>query len=233
MSEAGSTGAGAMRGSNELSADPSPAAIRRRLMAAQMAAAEAAMLRGASPEEVDQAALAAGWPMGPCEADDLIGLHHGFEARRERADPIHPVADRMVREGRVGKIGGVGWHRYPGGGGAVTDPLIEDLIAEEARFAGLAPKATTDQAIARRLSLALLVAAGEIWSEGATWETIDAAAEPPFPAPLPSIRAAALGAGAGAALADLRTFEGEDDGTPATTLWRAPIIARLAAGKLG
>lgn len=219
------------RVTGEVPADLSPATIRRRLMAAEMAAAEAAMLRGASPEEVDQAALAAGWPMGPCEADDLIGLHHGFEARRDGDGPIHPVADRMVREGRVGKIGGVGWHRYPGGGGAVTDPLIEDLIAEEARFADLAPRPMTDQAIARRLSLALLIAAGEMRGYGATWEAVDAAAAPPFPAPKPSIRAAALDDGA--ALADLRAFAEEDEGTPAATLWRSPIIARLGSGEFG
>jgi len=47
----------------------------------------------------------------------------------------------MVQEGRLGKKVGVGWYRYPGGGGAVIDPLIEDLIHEEARFAGIVTRA--------------------------------------------------------------------------------------------
>lgn len=46
-----------------------------------------------------------------------------------------PILGRMVAEGRIGKVGGVGYYRYPGGGGAVVDPLIEDLILEEAYYA--------------------------------------------------------------------------------------------------
>ncbi|MEM8753078.1 MAG: 3-hydroxyacyl-CoA dehydrogenase family protein [Pseudomonadota bacterium] len=196
------------------------ATIRARLLAAQTAAAEAILLRGASPAEVDEAAIVAGWPIGPCAAEDLIGLHHAYEARRAAAAPTFPVADRMVREGRVGKIGGVGWYRYPGGGGAVEDPLIEDLIAEEARFAGIEARPAAPAEIARRLALALWCEAAALVAEGAGGGEIDAAAAPPFPAPTPSIAAAALADGAEAARADIVRLAADDAGLPSEPLWR-------------
>ncbi|MFK5997198.1 MAG: 3-hydroxyacyl-CoA dehydrogenase family protein [Rhodobacterales bacterium] len=56
-------------------------------------------------------------------------------ATRDPARRYIPIADRMVEEGRLGKKSGVGWYRYPGGGGAVIDPLLEDMIIEESYFA--------------------------------------------------------------------------------------------------
>jgi len=86
-----------------------------------------------NPWELDAALTAWGYGLGPCEAQDLIGLD---DVLRARSEPATPVLPRMVSEGRLGKKTGWGFYRYPGGGGAVIDPLIEDLIHEEARFAG-------------------------------------------------------------------------------------------------
>lgn len=172
------------------------ARLRAAALSAQMGAVEGLLLTGATPWEIDEAAIAAGWPIGPCEAEDLVGLHIAYEARQAAGGPAYPVADRMVREGRVGKIGGVGWYRYPGGGGAVIDPLIEDLIREEARFATVeeAPPLAPAE-IARRLALAVLVGVvgalpggfGQDRDPGAeppqSWRKARAALAPPFPAP--------------------------------------------------
>lgn len=95
-------------------------------------AAESLALSGAIPHEVDEALVAQGWQIGPFEAQDLTGIDQVIAANPR---PL-PVATRMRAEGRIGKAGGVGWYRYPGGGGAVADPLIEDLLREEAHFLG-------------------------------------------------------------------------------------------------
>ncbi|MEM8837254.1 MAG: 3-hydroxyacyl-CoA dehydrogenase family protein [Pseudomonadota bacterium] len=104
--------------------------------------AERLLLRGALPYEIDEALVASGFSIGPFEAQDLSGLDGPYYARRSERERLPEVrhfkalvSDRMVEEGRLGKKVGVGWYRYPGGGGAVIDPLIEDLIAEEAHFA--------------------------------------------------------------------------------------------------
>ena len=100
------------------------------LLAQVRALSEALLLDGATPWEIDEAMLGLGHGIGLLAAEDRRGL---------TIEPARPalIRDRMVREGRLGRAVGVGWYRYPGGGGAVVDPLLEDLIAEEAHFAGL------------------------------------------------------------------------------------------------
>lgn len=97
-------------------------------------AAENLLLHHTNPWELDEALTVWGYGMGPCEAQDLMGLDRVL-ARHPQRDAS--ILSRMVAEGRMGKIGGVGFYRYPGGGGAVIDPLIEDLIREEAWFASV------------------------------------------------------------------------------------------------
>jgi len=65
------------------------------------------------------------------------------------------ISDRLVQEGRLGKKVGVGWYRYPGGGGAVIDPLLEDLIVEEAYFAKVVRRTFTEQEIVSLVVAAL------------------------------------------------------------------------------
>jgi 3-hydroxyacyl-CoA dehydrogenase len=101
-----------------------------------------------NPWELDEALTECGFAMGPCEAQDLLGLEKVLARHPERPGP---VLRRMVAEGRLGKGGGVGFYRYPGGGGAVIDPLIEDLILEEAWFARLTREELPETELAARM----------------------------------------------------------------------------------
>ncbi|MBY5934592.1 hypothetical protein KUV51_16405 [Tateyamaria omphalii] len=96
-------------------------------------ACEVLLYRHTTPWDLDEALVDWGYGLGPCEVQDLVGLDKVLAARKG-AD-VTPVLPRMVAEGRLGKRFGWGFYRYPGGGGAVIDPLIEDLICEEAWFA--------------------------------------------------------------------------------------------------
>ncbi|TDE35960.1 3-hydroxyacyl-CoA dehydrogenase family protein [Antarcticimicrobium sediminis] len=135
--------------------------IGTRLMQRLYEMADMMLMDGAIPHELDEAMVAFGWDMGLYEAQDLVGLAQAYGARKAQAstrDPRRryiPIQDRMVEEGRLGKLAGVGWYRYPGGGGAVIDPLVEDLVREEAWFAGIAPRLFTAQEMQERLALAL------------------------------------------------------------------------------
>ncbi|MEZ5752016.1 MAG: 3-hydroxyacyl-CoA dehydrogenase family protein [Paracoccaceae bacterium] len=117
-----------------------PRPIAAALIATIEDCAEDLIFDGSTPWDVDTALESVGFGLGPCAAQDLRGLdrayarHRAEDARGHRALPL-PVLDRMVPEGRLGRKGGVGWYRYPGGGGRVIDPLVEDLAREEAHFA--------------------------------------------------------------------------------------------------
>ena len=109
---------------------------------------------------------------GPYEAQDLSGLDIAFANRKRLAPMRDPnrryilISDRMVEEGRLGRKTGVGWYRYPGGSGPVIDPLIEDLIREEAYFAKVERGEYDAPEIKRRLLLAMINEAAEILHEG-------------------------------------------------------------------
>lgn len=108
-----------------------------------LGALDRVLLAGALHTEIDAACEQAGADLGLCAAQDLIGLDRAYTRRRAARAPRLLAQDRMIEEGRLGKQASVGWYRYPGGGGAVEDPLIEDLIAEEAHFAAI-PHLPTD-----------------------------------------------------------------------------------------
>ncbi|MEJ6393595.1 FAD-dependent oxidoreductase [Gymnodinialimonas sp. 2305UL16-5] len=130
------------------------------------------LMDGATPWEIDEVMEAFGYAMGPYQVQDLSGLDIGYANRRRQDDTCDPnrryvpIADRMVQEGRLGRKSGVGWYRYPGGGGKVVDPLIEDLIAEEAHFAKVTRRDIPAAEVEERLLLAMINEAADILDEG-------------------------------------------------------------------
>jgi 3-hydroxybutyryl-CoA dehydrogenase len=108
----------------------------------------------ASVMAIDEAMRARGYPMGPLELMDLIGidvnlavaraLWQGFgEAERFRPSPIQ---ERLVDEGRLGRKSGAGFYRYADGrrGDPVDAAATTSLAAE---------------AIVRRIELAIVAEA--------------------------------------------------------------------------
>lgn len=146
--------------------------IGNRILARYREAADTVLMDGSTPWDIDEAMVAFGYPMGPYEAQDLSGLDIAYANRKRQAptrDPNRryiPIADRMVQEGRLGRKTSVGWYRYPGGGGAVVDPLIEDLVREEAHFAKVTRREYTHEEIRTRLVCAMINEASDILAEG-------------------------------------------------------------------
>ncbi|MEP3629558.1 MAG: 3-hydroxyacyl-CoA dehydrogenase family protein, partial [Hyphomicrobiales bacterium] len=123
-----------MLGKQVILTKPDGPFVASRLSATLYETLDSLLLEGALPYEIDEALTKFGFQIGPYEAQDLTGLDGPFYERKQ-ANKTLLISDRMAQEGRLGKKVGVGWYRYPGGGGAVIDPLLEDLIVEEAHFA--------------------------------------------------------------------------------------------------
>jgi 3-hydroxyacyl-CoA dehydrogenase len=146
--------------------------IGNRILARYREAADTILMDGSTPWDVDEAMVNFGYAMGPYEAQDLSGLDIAYANRRRKdatRDPNRryvPISDRMVDEGRLGKKVGVGWYRYPGGKGRVDDPLIEDLIREEAHFAKVTRTEISEAEIQEQLLLAMINEAADILGEG-------------------------------------------------------------------
>jgi len=110
-----------------------------------------------------------GYPMGPFELMDLIGIDVNLEVARsfyrQRPEPRwrpHPIQERLVAEERLGRKSGRGFYEYGDraerGGGelpppAVADQVLERIVAQlvnEASFAaeeGVAAPADIDTAM--------------------------------------------------------------------------------------
>jgi len=73
----------------------------------------------------------------------------------------------------LGKKTGVGWYRYPGGGGRVDDPLVEDLIREESHFAKVTRREIGKDEITKTLLLAMINEAANILYEGIAHSAAD------------------------------------------------------------
>ncbi|MDU8943139.1 FAD-dependent oxidoreductase [Ovoidimarina sediminis] len=146
--------------------------IGNRILARYREAADTLLMDGTNPWELDEAMVEFGYAMGPYEAQDMSGLDIAHANRRRQdatRDPARryiPIGDRMVAEGRLGRKTGVGWYRYPGGGGKVVDPLVEDLVREEAHFAKVARVEYGADEIRRRLLLAMINEAADILEDG-------------------------------------------------------------------
>ena len=208
--------------------------IGNRILARYREAADTILMDGATPWEIDEAMRDYGYAMGLYETQDLSGLDIAYAARKRQAatrDPRRryiPIADRMVEEGRLGRKTAVGWYRYPGGQ-QIIDPLIEDLVREEAHFAGVVRREFSADEIRRRLLLAMFNEAAGILEEGVALSAADIDLVTVhgygFPRWRGGLMHAADAVGAAEILAGLRALEAEDP-----LVWRpSAVIVDCAA----
>lgn len=118
------------------------------LSAAILQCLDDALLQGATVLEIDDALIAAGADIGFFEAMDIAGL---APIVSEAGDQQLTVTRQMLREGRLGRVTGVGWYRYPGRKGPIEDPITEDLARTEAWLAGRVQDPGTPQDVVRAL----------------------------------------------------------------------------------
>ncbi len=134
---------------------------------------------GALPEQVDEAMVAFGYPMGPFAVGDLAGLDIGYAGRkrREAADPAMrrlPIADALVEAGRLGMKTGAGWYRYePGSRTPHPDPEVAGLIRRMAGEAGVEQRVFGDDEIVERLLFSSVNEACRIIDEGVARRAVE------------------------------------------------------------
>src|SRR5690606_30414806 len=122
--------------------------IGNRMLAARSAEGEALLLEGALPAQIDKVFTDFGWPMGPFAMSDLAGLDIGMRNRKSLGVTA-PIADAVCEAGRYGQKTGKGWYRYDGRK-AEIDPEITALIEAEAKKAGVARRAISDEEVTER-----------------------------------------------------------------------------------
>jgi 3-hydroxyacyl-CoA dehydrogenase len=135
---------------------------------------------GALPQQVDKVLTDFGFPMGHFAVSDLAGVDIGWRVRKANAHLRKPelrdcnLVDQICELGRFGQKTGAGWYRYETGSRVpLPDPLVEKLIVEHSRAAGIQRRAITDEEILGRLLYAMINEGARILAEGVALRAVD------------------------------------------------------------
>ncbi|MEI2627444.1 3-hydroxyacyl-CoA dehydrogenase NAD-binding domain-containing protein [Erwinia aphidicola] len=147
--------------------------IGNRIMSVTRRAAEAMLVEGASPYEIDSALRGFGFAMGPFETSDLAGGDIGWATRRRRAatrdarERYVSIADRLCEQGWLGQKTGRGWYRYAAGEkNGLPDPEVLAVVEAERCQANIVPRSFSPPEIVRRYLLAMINEGAKVVEEG-------------------------------------------------------------------
>ncbi len=134
---------------------------------------------GASPEAVDAALVEYGMAMGPLATGDLAGLDVGWRIRKEYRHLETPgmrqpmIEDRLCELGRYGQKTGAGWYRYDENRKRSHDPVVDGIIEECRRAAGVPQRSIDAREIVDRCIYALVNEGARILEEGYALRAVD------------------------------------------------------------
>jgi 3-hydroxyacyl-CoA dehydrogenase len=147
--------------------------VGNRMLHAYQRQANALLLEGATPEQVDAALEGFGFAMGPFAVGDLAGLDVGWRVRQQRIArgqprlPEYEVADRLCALERFGQKSGRGWYRYGADGRSrEPDPETLALIEQVAAERGIARRPVAAPEILERCLYPLINEGARLLEEG-------------------------------------------------------------------
>lgn len=154
--------------------------IGNRILNAYRKAADAMVLDGADPYQVDRAVRAFGFPMGPYQVSDLAGLDIGYFNRQRQAatrpagERVPVFADRLYELGRLGRKTGRGYYIYdaetPNGR---PDPEMGALLDQVRADLGLTPRSFTEAEIIDRYMAMMVNESAKVVQEGIAQRPLD------------------------------------------------------------
>jgi len=153
--------------------------VGNRMLAPYGREAQFLVEEGALPQDVDGALYAFGLAMGPLAMGDLAGLDVGWRIRKEYKHLETPgirqplLADRLCEMGRYGQKTGAGWYSYDENRNRIPDPVVEKLIEEAAKEAGIERRKITPEEIIERTQYALINEGARILEEGIALRAVD------------------------------------------------------------
>jgi 3-hydroxyacyl-CoA dehydrogenase len=101
--------------------------IGNRMLAKRQQAANALLMEGAMPWEVDKVLTDFGFPMGPFQMSDLAGLDIGWSRETSRGETLR---DRLCEMDRRGQKTGAGFYDYDSERNHTPSPVVERLIRD-------------------------------------------------------------------------------------------------------
>jgi 3-hydroxyacyl-CoA dehydrogenase len=124
-----------------------PGFVGNRMLAQRTREANALMLEGAMPWDVDRVLYDFGFPMGPFAMGDLAGLDIGWVKENSKSSTIREVLCEMDRRGQKT---GAGYYDYDENRNAKPSPVTEKIIADFRAKQGINPRTISDDEILER-----------------------------------------------------------------------------------
>jgi 3-hydroxyacyl-CoA dehydrogenase len=137
--------------------------IGNRMLARRQEAANALLMEGAMPWEVDRALTDFGFPMGPFQMADLAGLDIGWDAATSRGETLR---DRLCEMGRRGQKTGAGFYDYGPDRSRSPSPVVEALVRAYVNEKGGTVRAHSQDEIRERLLQPMVEEGKAILAEG-------------------------------------------------------------------
>ncbi|WP_199555399.1 3-hydroxyacyl-CoA dehydrogenase [Sandaracinobacteroides hominis] len=137
--------------------------IGNRMLSRRQQAANALLLEGAMPWEVDRALTDFGFPMGPFQMSDLAGLDIGWSKETSKGETLR---DRLCEMDRRGQKTSAGFYDYGPDRSRTPSPIVEKMIRDYVAEKGGTPREHTQDEILQRLLEPMVEEGKKILAEG-------------------------------------------------------------------
>jgi 3-hydroxyacyl-CoA dehydrogenase len=124
-----------------------PGFVGNRMLAQRSREAQAMVLEGAMPWDIDRVLYDFGFPMGPFAMGDLAGLDIGWVKENSRGETLRDVLCEMDRRGQKT---GAGYYDYDENRNAKPSPVTEKIIHDFIKKSGKNPRKIDDEEILER-----------------------------------------------------------------------------------
>jgi 3-hydroxyacyl-CoA dehydrogenase len=133
------------------------------MLSVRQAQANALLMEGARPQQVDKAITDFGFPMGPFQMGDLAGLDIGWDPAKSSSSTVREV---LCERGRRGQKTGKGFYDYDEKRRPTPSPEVDAIIADFAKKEGKPQRAISKDEIRERLLYPMVDEGARILEEG-------------------------------------------------------------------
>jgi 3-hydroxyacyl-CoA dehydrogenase len=137
--------------------------VGNRMLAQRQREAQALMLEGAMPWDIDRVLYDFGFPMGPFAMSDLAGLDIGWVRETSKGETVRDVLCEMDRRGQKT---GAGYYDYDENRVARPSPVTEGVIRDFMIRRGTKPRDIPDEEVLERCLYPMINEGAKILEEG-------------------------------------------------------------------
>ncbi len=137
--------------------------VGNRMLSERQREAQALILEGAMPWDVDRVLFDFGMPMGPFAMSDLAGLDIGWSKETSSSSTIREI---LCEQDRRGQKTSAGFYDYDANRNPKPSPLVEKIILDFAAAKGINRRQISDEEILERCLYPMVNEGAKILEEG-------------------------------------------------------------------